>query len=481
MRFRTSKEIQDDGSGKRRPPPNYFSRRVQYKLFALVALLMTVVVLMDQVRNPEMFRFFNETTANPQSSNPDRVPNPLFDPQLALFGQPKLSSADQAAIDLQATHKDLWTSILKKLRSTEQTTFVDTLRRARNQLPLDDAQKTQWWDLYQKIDLIYQQYEQQVMLSINSTANALTQPQRTRGQAVLVQLRNRWTQHLRKAFLDILETPSHAEKFQDDYIFVQNIIDQIALERIDDHTVFRNEDNLAWFRMLEKLGDHDEKVIRASSTARPNILELSEQQTRFRGTLISVRGEIRKAYRVQAHDNAQGIPQYFVLVLKPAGSELHPFIVYCLHPPANFPELPDKDLDGRTEEIGDLVDVTGYFFKSWAHLGGQGQMFSSPLVVAQTFQWLPGTKLAAQPPPSEATEFPLWAILTIPLILAVGFTVTVYWMSRWKSEHSRTQPVHDVKQQLAAIDDEQVSPSTSDALQQLADQLSTPTKSVESS
>ncbi|MEE2844067.1 MAG: hypothetical protein VX761_06120, partial [Planctomycetota bacterium] len=440
MHFRRSKSIRDEdqsvgkdtstgrSAGKRRPPPNYFSRKVQYKLFALVALLMTVVVTMERVSDPDLFRFFDEHTAvevnSSTTASSGNSANPLFDPQLARFGNPLPPTASQASRDLQSTHHSLWTAILKKLTSAEQQTLVDTLHRARNGKRGNDQQQTNWWDLYQKIDLLYQKYEQQLMLSIHSTSTALTPEQKTRAQAVLSQLRTRWTQSLRKAFLDILETTpaQDPEANQNEYQFVQHILDQIGISRINDHTVFRNSDNLAWFRMLETLRTAAADRLQASVVVTPNILELSKQQDTFRGKLISMRGEIRKAYRVQAPTNQLDIQQYYVLVIRPSGGGTTPLIVYCLQPPTGFPALPDKDIDRSTADINDVVQVTGYFFKSWAHIGTQGQMHSSPLMLANSFQWLPHAQMPPTTSAKSAALLPVWALFAIPLILAIAFT-----------------------------------------------------------
>ena len=59
MRFRSSKELAEQKH--RKAPPNYFSRRVQYKLFALVALLMGVVLAIEKVADPGMFSFFGSS------------------------------------------------------------------------------------------------------------------------------------------------------------------------------------------------------------------------------------------------------------------------------------------------------------------------------------------------------------------------------------------------------------------------------------
>ena len=174
----------------------------------------------------------------------------------------------------------------------------------------------------------------------------------------------------------MLESNANTKQFENEYAFTQQIIDQLALSMLKDHSLFSNEDDIAWFRMLERLQQYDYPTIKSNSTARVSALELGTQQPQFRGQLVTVRGEIRKAYRVQAQKNDLGVKQYFVIIIKPTGGTLVPFVVYSLEAPANFPQLPDKNLDGQTRDMSDLVEVTGYFFKSWAHQGGDGKMHS---------------------------------------------------------------------------------------------------------
>ena len=182
-----------------------------------------------------------------------------------------------------------------------------------------------------------------------------------------------------------------------------------------------------------------------------------------------MRGEVRKAYRVQAPANQLDIPQYYVLVIRPSGGGTTPLIVYCLQPPSGFPSLPDKDIDRSTTDMNDVVQVTGYFFKSWAHVGTQGQMFSSPLMLANSFQWLPHETMATTSA-KPASQLPVWAIFAIPLILAVGLTGGVYLLSRWKGQTATDISPTDISQHLAGLSDDEVAPPTREALQQLAEQ-----------
>ena len=101
----------------------------------------------------------------------------------------------------------------------------------------------------------------------------------------------------------MLEEPANTARWDQQYRFTQSILDQLSVLMLEDHSIFSVNDDLAWFRMLEQLSEHDYPVIKQHSTARVGALELGTQQSQFRGKLVTVRGEIRKAYRVQAQAN----------------------------------------------------------------------------------------------------------------------------------------------------------------------------------
>jgi len=194
---------------------------------------------------------------------------------------------------------------------------------------------------------------------------------------------------------------------------------------------------------------------------------------------VTVRGEIRKAYRVQAQANELNIKQYHVIIIKPSGGTLVPFVVYSLETPEHFPALPDKNLDGKTLDLGDVVEVTGYFFKSWAHPGGDGKMHSSPLMLTKNFDWYKGERLEATAK-AQATDSSVsnWVILGIPLTLAVVISVSVYLASIWNNDESRTRSKReDAKNSLAQLNDDEVGPSVLESLGDLASQELPPTTS----
>ena len=481
MRFRSSKELAEQE--QRKVPLNYSSRRVQYKLLILVALLMGVVLAIEKVADPNTFSFFGTSQSADIEPQPDRNRQsqqaPLPFPSLAHYGSFDTDKLSQTDLDVHQTYLDLWAVIFKRLTYNQKKLVVDTVRKARQQVMLDDEHKTTWWDLYQEIDELFQKYVQQVLLSLNSSENALTDAQKARGMAVVATLRQQWNDHHRKAFLEVLEEPANTARWDQQYRFTQSILDQLSVSMLEDHSIFSVNDDLAWFRMLEQLSEHDYPVIKQHSTARVSALELGTQQSQFRGRLVTVRGEIRKAYRVQAQANELNIKQYHVIIIKPSGGTLVPFVVYSLETPEHFPALPDKNLDGKTLDLGDVVEVTGYFFKSWAHPGGDGKMHSSPLMLTKNFDWYKGERLEATAK-AQATDSSVsnWVILGIPLTLAVVISVSVYLASIWNNDESRTRSKReDAKNSLAQLNDDEVGPSVLESLGDLASQELPPTTS----
>lgn len=485
MRFRSSKELAEQE--QRKAPLNYSSRRVQYKLLILVALLMGIVLAIEKVADPNTFSFFgtSQSTDAPPQPYPDgpSQETPLPFPSLAHYGTFDTGKLSQTDLDVHQTYLDLWAVIFKRLTYKQKKLVVDTVRKARQQVILDDEHKTTWWDLYQEIDELFQKYIQQVLLSLNSSENALTDAQKARGMAVIATLRQQWNDHHRKAFLEVLEEPANTARWDQQYRFTQSILDQLSVLMLEDHSIFSVNDDLAWFRMLEQLSEHDYPVIKQHSTARVGALELGTQQSQFRGKLVTVRGEIRKAYRVQAQANELKIEQYHVIIIKPSGGTLVPFVVYSLETPKHFPALPDKNLDGKTLDLGDVVEVTGYFFKSWAHPGGDGQMHSSPLLLAKSFDWYKGERLeeTAKAQAQEAS-ISIWVILGVPVTLAIAISISVYLASIWNNDESRTRSKReDAKKSLAQLNDDEVGPSVHESLGELANQELPPPASLSQS
>ncbi|MEC9093779.1 MAG: hypothetical protein VX438_13800, partial [Planctomycetota bacterium] len=110
------------------------------------------------------------------------------------------------------------------------------------------------------------------------------------------------------------------------------------------------------------------------------------------------------------------------------------------------------------------------FFKSWAHPGSDGKMHSSPLLLAKNFDWFKGQRLesVAKEKASE-DSFPSWAIIAIPIIIAISVSGGVYVASIWNNDDSRKRSNRNsVGNQLSLLNDDEIGPSVLESLGKLA-------------
>lgn len=87
------------------------------------------------------------------------------------------------------------------------------------------------------------------------------------------------------------------------------------------------------------------------------------QPEAYRGKLVTVRAQVRWAYRVPAIKNYLGIKEFNVLYLAPEGVPDKPLIVYSLGLPPGFPQLQEQNHPSGMTALHEDVVVTGYFFK----------------------------------------------------------------------------------------------------------------------
>ena len=143
---------------------------------------------------------------------------------MARYGVFDTSHFAQTDLDVHQTYLDLWDVIFKRLTYSQRKLVLSTLHKGRQQVTLDDEHKTTWWDLYQEIDELFQKYMQQVLLSLNTSENALTDAQKARGLAVVATIRQQWNERYRKAFSGSAESNANTKQFENEYAFTQQII-----------------------------------------------------------------------------------------------------------------------------------------------------------------------------------------------------------------------------------------------------------------
>jgi hypothetical protein len=145
----------------------------------------------------------------------------------------------------------------------------------------------------------------------------------------------------------------------------------------------------------------------------------------YRGRLVTVRGEVRKANYVLAPQNIYGIEGYYIFWLKPADGTNAPLVVYSLEAPPGFPAIA-RPGDRERTELAEPVEVTGYGFKNLAYQAQRG-ISHAPLVLARSPEWHPVPALARRDVPG-----PFVIAVTVALcgVLALAIASLVYWQGR---------------------------------------------------
>ncbi len=205
-------------------------------------------------------------------------------------------------------------------------------------------------------------------------------------------------------------------------------VDEKLLEAITDNTRFRDEENPAWFNLLGVLRRADESDLRRAAIGRVSWLQLNEQSHEYRGELVTVQGTIRRAHRVAAAKNDEGIDGYYQIWLQPDDNPKQPIVVYCLQPPEAFP---------TGMELVECARVTGFYFKRWLYLGKE-DLQTAPVLLAKTVDWQEKPAAENNIPAAFNSIYFLIAAAAVLSLLAMGYIV---FCTRGRPRKNEREPV----------------------------------------
>ena len=454
MKFGSPADDSEASRSTHKDPPDYSSRRVQYRLLVIVALVMGMLLMFQWIW----------TLAAPRPEDPVTASRDQAGAEPTSFGRADVEAGDVRADALVQARSDLWNRILDKLTTDEEILMLRTLRSIRQETPVTDLEKQRWWELYQKLDSSWEDYHDSAFLAISQNSQHLNEQQLAVWLEVLKQVESEWTGQLRESLLAVTENTPLSARQRRSLDMMQQSLDQAALSRVQDHTVFRNRENTAWFRILELLQQMDDQQLARGSHGQVGCLQLSEQSDFYRGKLVRLRGTAKRGYRITAPRNPLGIQEYSVLYLRPQDTD-SPVVLFCLETPAGFPHLDSRDKDGKITELNEPLAVTGYYFKSWVYLA-EKDPYSAPLLLARSAEW--ATTAPTQARQTTPSGRALLLIFVGTAMLAITVATLVYLRTRWQSATSRKEDPSRVARSLDAIPEEQILPSTRDSLKSLA-------------
>ena len=477
----------NDQQLRRRTPPDYLSRRTQYRIFLLVGSLFLVFFLMEQARQPENWRWIwtigsarapveedvdTRLRPPPESGQSDHGAGPLLisvDGQVSLpaggpggaeqNGVPQMIAESDAAMRTDAAMKsapstqaadaavrqarhDLWSRLLESLAEDQRSEFLAGLKAARNRQALEANAKEAWAQIVEHLQAGWQNYVQRAFEAVGQDGGQLTDAERRSWLEVIEALEREWDEDVQPALRAVAAASPPDSRLEKILVGVQQTLDQVFLDAIRDNTVFRKAEKDAWFRMLEQLDQRDLSALQQASLGYVGFLQLYKQPESYRGKLVTVAGTIRLGYYREAPPNLYGIPGYYVFWLRPAGGT-SPIVVYCLEIPEGFPDVARLERDGQRPQLDEAAEFTGFFFKRWAYRA-QDDTRLAPLVLAKIPRWerpADAGRTANQPPG-------VWfwtALFGGTAGFGIGLAALFFWLTR-------RSPPPDVPLQLEPLE-----------------------------
>ena len=356
-------------------PPNYNSRSMQFRLLVLVSGLMLVLVMMDEARKPKNWMWMGFESVDADSETPSQGVSPrladLFSNESAdnsLFqALVRESQTDEAATatgggDVVAeTRLQLMRRCFQQLSDQQlQQLFVD-LNQLRSLLPLLDQQQAERFKLADRLDRVVQtELEEYRRLSRRSQeARADAETGAATWEPLLEASRQPFTlviELLRSGGLRDDLTVGQLEEL----IQFQGLLDQVAVEQIEDNTLGpREREQHAWYRIFELMQKKAEAAGPAKVT-RVTSFDLAEQPEQYRGRWVEIQGDVRELKRVSLKNNRSGFQDYWELWVRPLSGPDVPICVYTRQLPEGFPRPTETD---QPLAVKEPVTIDGCFFK----------------------------------------------------------------------------------------------------------------------
>ena len=458
-----------DTQNRRKPPPNYSSRRVQWKVFMYVAMFMLVIILMQEAGKPERWEWMwqlqqdgDALKTQPEEGDVDtrlRMPDESqmsdADAHLIIIG----GDADPSVVapggdhdvkeglvsaggqdPVERSRHDAWSRTLKELAEDDRRQFLKGLKAARDQTALPEDEQEAWARIVGLLDESRKKYLNDAFLAVSQDDGGLTGDEKKTWLDVIQRLHADWNDRVKGSLDAMGDEQALNDEQRQTLADVQRILDGIFLDAVRDNTIFRGAaEHDAWFRLLEELNRRDVDELRRSSTGRGGFLQLYRQPTEYRGRLVTVRGQLKLGYHRQSHKNIYGITDYYHFWLVPTGST-SPIKICCLELPDGFPDVRALEAAGEKPTLDEDVEFTGYFFKRWAYRAVDGTRLA-PIVLAKAPHWERPAESSAS---STELPGPVFWILIIggSCLLGIGITVAVFRLNS-RSVPQKERPEYD--------------------------------------
>ena len=261
------------------------------------------------------------------------------------------------------------------------------------------------------------------------------------------------------------EGPPDEDFLEGDYF--PGVQGRLVRQVLDDRPINRGSEYHAFYHLLELLNETSLEKLEAASEGEVGFRQMFEQTEEYRGKLVTVKGVVRRVETIEAPENEYGIDTYYRLWMETVGGSRELITAIFLELPEEFPTK-QAAVDVETPQ----VEFTGFFYKREPYQSNRTEnngMATAPLVLAKLPNWLP------PPPPREPVEPPSIAMIALAVVgTALGASLLA--AGAWHFSRNRSQQAEKYSltsrvrgEDIARPSDEDVLPSTLEALGQLAE------------
>jgi hypothetical protein len=206
-------------------------------------------------------------------------------------------------------------------------------------------------------------------------------------------------------------------------------LDQAAVDRVVDGTIWRSADFDAFYRQLDQAPE-----LSQSGAIKVSVVPLMQQPKTYLGQRVLVDGKVARATKKEAAANPFGVDEYWEIWLRPSTGGDRPFVVIA-------PAVPDSvgKLDGQANVYrGPAIKIIGRFFKRLAY-GSQVGADAAPVVVGR----IQGLQSSENPTPnvtaiaSPARTSDLRWVIALSILTGISIAVLVMWRTKVLAQRSR--------------------------------------------
>lgn len=458
-----------------REPIDYRSRNTKLRLFAAVAGVILVLALAERARDPASWNWLfgleskSGPVEKPINNKVPRAEAPSAEPETIFLNhsQEKIlpertgGTKDETGI-VQDAWLAAWKAVWRDLGTDERTMLFRLIESASDGKPFPADSSSRGVQAISAVNDLWSDYQSAAYQEFST----LQEEEKAKWLGVLEQVNARWKE-LKKS----LELLSRGAVLTDAELGViagfEHDAIQVCLTYVrDDATLLRPDENQLWFHFLHELQSLSAKDLTAKSLGTVGYGSMHNQPDAYRGKLVTVKAQVRWAYRVPAIKNYLGIKEFNVLYLAPEGLPDKPLVVYSLALPPGFPKLEEQNHPSGMKALHEDIVLTGFFFKrgTWR---GKDANYTGPLLLANSFEWTPEKGQEE----TYVRGASIWreSIVVAAILFAVG-AIAVYVVTRRGGKPPRRFDDELARAQVAELKNADLPPTLRESLKKLAEE-----------